>query len=893
MKYLAVNLVLWSFFIGFSLHGQQKNALEGNWYDNFARVGLLSAASYALAFDSNGHMWISTNGNQTGLEAPRLKKWDGRTWKFKDPGFDHIITAMVFDENDNLYVGGTFQNIGELEAAHVAMYDGEQWHSLGSGLDRTGTQPPQVRSLRIHNGSLYVGGIFNQAGDSNANNIARWNGSQWSALPGLAMVSGAHVNDMIVLDDVLWMATQNADFNNGLIRYDLVANNLLDPLIGSISSGSHHVYSLSAGSDGKVYFSGNFTSIIGQPIVHVGYYDTVENEFHSMGSGAAHQGVRFVRADENGYVFVAGNFIQIDGVDARYVAMWDGTGWHDLDGGLQGRRTQSNPTQPRPADPNDIAIGPDGNLYVAGVYIGAGDKIVYRVARWDREEWHALGNGLGGSFLFDYPGSAVRSMFQSQTGEILVAASAAFSIGGKITRNVAAWDHNQENWRPLDGGLVGDVFTITEDDDGIIYAGGNFFDIFGENSGSRIAYFDGEHWTGLGEDLSGTVNSLLIAHDGTLYAGGTGGGINFHRWNGEAWESVFETAASGIVRDLALTPNGDVLVGGEFTRINGDDNLRRIALWDGEEFHALDNGILGSGVVIAITFTVLGEPVVAGTFNIGTDGGDDHRVAVFRDGEWQALGEGLRLGSVNALVTGPRGEIYAGGRYINDLEGDFIRLSVWNGEEWLPFYEPVTSAGRIYDLLIDDEGRLWAGGFFTHAGDMNSFAIAMWSGEVQYLGDYRLSIEIEGGGSTDPGQGDHLIAAGETVTVNAIPDAGYRFDHWLLDGENITDDPISFVLDYNTQLKAVFAEDGTTSVVDAKNPGNLRVFPNPATSQISIIHDTNIQKVILSDLSGRVVQQVKVNTTETSLNVTALQTGIYILEVITENEPQRVKVWVR
>jgi len=50
MKYLAVNLVLWSFFIGFSLHGQQKNALEGNWYDNFSRVGLQSAASYALGF---------------------------------------------------------------------------------------------------------------------------------------------------------------------------------------------------------------------------------------------------------------------------------------------------------------------------------------------------------------------------------------------------------------------------------------------------------------------------------------------------------------------------------------------------------------------------------------------------------------------------------------------------------------------------------------------------------------------------------------------------------------------------------------------------------------------------------------------------------------------------
>lgn len=892
MKYLVFNLVFWIFIFGNSVHGQQKEAIHGNWYDNFSRVGLHSAISFAITFDSHGHMWISTNGGQTTLITPRLKKWDGRSWTFKDPGFDHNITAMVFDDDDNLYVGGTFQNIGEQEAAHVAMYDGTQWHNLGSGLSRSGSQLPQVRSMHMHNGNLYVGGIFDQAGSVNTFNIARWNGSEWSQLSGLGMAQTAHVNDMIILDDMLWMATQNADFNNGLIRYDLEQNTLLDPLIGSMSAGQH-MYSISAGPGDKVYLSGNFTSISGQPIVHVGYYDTEEEEFQPMGGGAGFNGINHIRAHENGNVFVGGSFTEIDTVDARYIAMWDGTQWHDLDGGLQGRRNIGSPNVLTSADVNDLAFGSDGQLYVAGRFQGAGDKIVYRVARWDGEEWYALGKGLGGSYFFDSPASAVRSISQLQSGEILVGGSDAFSFGGKIMRSISAWDPGQENWRALDGGLVGNVMTAVEDEEGIIYAGGAFIDIYGDNTGSRIAKFDGEHWTGLGEDLSGTVNSLLIAHDGTLYAGGTGGGINFHRWNGEAWESVFETAASGIVRDLALTPNGDVLVGGEFTRINGDDDLRRIALWDGEEFHALGNGILGSGVVIAITFTVLGEPVVAGTFNIGTDGGDDHRVAVFRDGEWQALGEGLRLGSVNALVTGPRGEIYAGGRYINDLEGDFIRLSVWNGEQWLPFYQADDLGRRIHDLLIDNNGRLWAGGYFTHAGDMNSYAIAMWSGEVQYLGDYRLSIDIEGAGATDPGQGDHLLPAGETVTVNAISEPGYRLDHWLLDGENITDEPISFVLDYNTNLKAVFVEDGTTSVADAEDPGNLRVFPNPAISQISIMHDTKIQKVILSDLSGRIVKLSKVNTTETSLNVSALQTGIYILEVITENEPQRVKVWVR
>lgn len=893
MKYLAFNLVFLSFIFGSSVHGQQKQAIQGNWYDNFSRVGLLSAISYAIAFDSDGHMWISTIGYQTGLEAPRLKKWDGRSWIYKDPGFDHNITAMVFDENNNLYVGGTFQNIGELEAAHVAMYDGEQWHSLGSGLDRTGSQNPQVRSLRIHDGNLYVGGIFDQAGGVGLNNIARWDGNQWSALSGLAMVQNAHVNDMIVLDDVLWMATQNADFNNGLIRYDLAANQLLDPLIGSISAGHHHVYSLSSGPDGKVYFSGNFTSISGQPIVHVGYYDTVENKFQPMGDGAAHHGIEFVRAHENGNVFVAGNFTQIDGIDARYVAMWNGTDWHDLDGGLQGKRNLSNPQQLTWAEPKDLAIDPDGNLYVAGRYIGAGDKIVYRIARWDGEQWHALGKGLGGSLFFDIQSGTTNAFFESQTGEILVAGTGAFSFGGKIMRSISAWDPEQENWSALGGGLVGNVYTIFEDEEGAIYSGGSFSDIFGDNTGSRIARFDGEQWHGLGDGLGGTVRSLIKDRNGTLYAGGIGSGISFHKLTGETWESVPSSISGGNVNALALNPDGDIILGGGFNSINGDENFRKIAIWDGEEFHPLASGIQGTGIVYDITFTVLGEPVIAGNFSIDTDEGDNHGVAVFRNGQWQALGEAISLGNIYALATGPRGEIFAGGNFRHDTIGDWIHLSVWNGEQWIPLDGDDGISGRVYDLMFDSEGRLWIGGNFSYAGGLSSYGIAMWSGEVQYLGDYRLSIDIEGAGATDPGQGDHLMPAGETVTVNAIPDPGYRFNYWVLDGVNITDEPISFVLDYNTRLKAVFVEDGTTSVADAEDPGNLRVFPNPAISQISIMHDTNIRKVILSDLSGRIVHRARVNTSQASLNVSALHPGIYILEVITENEPRRVKVWVR
>ena len=892
MKYLAFTFVFWIILLGYSVHGQQKNLVEGTWYDNFSCAGLRSTISYAIAFDSNGNMWVSTNAYHSGSHVPaRLKKWNGRSWAYKDPGFDHNITAMVFDENDNLYVGGTFENIGDLEAAYIAMYDGENWHSLGNGLDRTGWHNPEVNSLQFHNGNLYAGGNFDQAGDVDVYNIARWDGSEWSALPGFDMAAGAHVNDMMVLNDVLWMATQNVDYNNGLIRYDLAADNLLDPLISAISGG-HHVYSLTAGPDGKVYISGNFTSINEEPINHVAYLDPDDNEFHPMGEGVGFQRIDFVRAHENGDVFVAGNFIEIDSVEARHVARWDGTGWHDLDGGLQGRRNFSNPEQPTSAQVNNLAIGPDGNLYVAGRIMGAGDKIVYRIPRWDGEQWHALGNGLAGNLFSDEQIGFTDALFVSESGKILVGGS-AFSYGGKVMRKISAWDPVQESWNALGEGLSGNVRSVYEDEEGTIYVGGSSNLFLGEYSGSRIGRFDGEQWHGVGDGLGGTVATIIKDQDGILYAGGSGTGLSFHRLNGDSWEPVASSMPGANVNALEITPEGDIIIGGGFHSINGDDNFRRVAIWDGEEFHPLANGIQGSGVVNDITFTVLGEPVIAGTFSIDTDEGDNQRVAVFRNGQWQALGEAISAGTINALATGPRGEIFAGGNFRHDSIGDWIHLSVWNGEQWIPLDGDEGLNNRVFDLIFDNEGRLWMGGTFGYAGGISSYRVAMWQGHVEYFGNYRLTIEAQGEGNTDPGIGEHILPAGETVTIDAIPEEGYRLDYWELDGVNLTDNPLSFELDYNTHLKAVFVEDEATSVAYAGDMSNLRVFPNPATDQFNIIHDVTIRKVILSDLSGRIVQHTKVNTTETTLNVSALQNGIYILEVITDKDAQSVKVWVR
>ena len=58
----------------------------------------------------------------------------------------------------------------------------QTWSALGSG-SSNGVNSG-VLALSTLDGILYAGGYFDEAGDTSAMRIAKWNGAAWSALPG-------------------------------------------------------------------------------------------------------------------------------------------------------------------------------------------------------------------------------------------------------------------------------------------------------------------------------------------------------------------------------------------------------------------------------------------------------------------------------------------------------------------------------------------------------------------------------------------------------------------------------------------------------------------------------------------------------------------------------------
>lgn len=69
---------------------------------------------------------------------------------------------------------------------------------------------------------------------------------------------------------------------------------------------------------------------------------------------------------------------------------------------------------------------------------------------------------------------------------------------------------------------------------------------------------------------------------------------------------------------------------------------------------------------------------------------------------------------------------------------------------------------------------------------------------------YTLFINASIGGTTHPAVGTYEFTEGTIVNVAPIPDNGYRFVDWTLDGQMITDNPINVTMNADHSLTAIF-----------------------------------------------------------------------------------------
>lgn len=130
----------------------------------------------------NGKLIAAGYFDYSGVETlHNIAVWDGAAWHTLGGGTDYDILDVIVYHGD-LIATGYFGVADGSQANCIARWDGQTWQPLGSGLTPDPNDYASGNALAIFNGNLIVGGRFAKAGGVSAHNIARWDGTTWSAL---------------------------------------------------------------------------------------------------------------------------------------------------------------------------------------------------------------------------------------------------------------------------------------------------------------------------------------------------------------------------------------------------------------------------------------------------------------------------------------------------------------------------------------------------------------------------------------------------------------------------------------------------------------------------------------------------------------------------------------
>jgi len=703
---------------------------------------------YALAvFDDGSGPALYAGGlfsSAGGVSAYSIAKWNGSSWSALGSGTNGIVYALtVFDDGTGpaLFAGGYFTFAGGVAAKCIAKWNGSNWSALGSGLTdpiNTHEWTPNLRALCVFDDgsgpALYAGGDFNTAGGVTANNIAKWNGSNWSALSsGMTTFNDefSGVFSLETFDDgngPAMYAGGSFDYAGGIPVGNIAIAKwrgsgwsalTQDPFVSPVTF-VHDLTVFNDGSGASLYVAGN------------GVYKwtgSAWSELNEITYGALSLGVF---DDGSGPTLYVGTYEY--GYDWPTILKWAGTTWSTLSNGLSDSVAA-------------LAVFDDGTgpaLYAGGNFLHVGGILdnVYHVARWNGVTWSALGGVNGPASSTDYNTSVTAlTVFDDGSGPALYVAGTFYGIFNRI----AKW--NGSTWSKLANGLNGEVAALAVFDDGsgpALYAGGSFTSAVGGVAANRIAKWNGMNWSNLGSGLNNPVASMAVFDAGSgpaLYVGGS-----------------FTNAGGGVAN--------------------------RIARWNGSTWSALANGVNGTVSALTVFHDGSSAALYAGGSFTSANGGVANRIAKWNGANWSPLGSGMNLSvlSLAGFDDGSGSALFAGG--IFTVAGGVVAkcIAKWNGTTWSPLGNGVAggpSAGgtsSVLALTVFDGGNgpgLYAGGDFGSAIDSLDSYLAKWGGcSTTAWSNLGLALPGATGVPLLVGTGDLVAGSAGTLALsNAAPSA--------------------------------------------------------------------------------------------------------------------------
>ncbi len=708
----------------------------GAWDARFGMAGT-NENVLAIAVGENGEVYAGGRFTKAGgNDAQHIARWDGRSWQALGEGVNGDVHAIAVDGTD-VYVAGDFNVAGGINAVGIARWDGAAWSNVGDGTgpvdNRYGTlETGYIYTLLVGDGVLYAGGNFAKIDGIDANNVAQWDGTTWSALGG-------------GMGDLDWDGTT---FIPEGIVYALAMDN------------------------GLLYAAGEFLLADEQEVNSIAQWDgtswsglnggvTLED-----GNNTPQKGTIRALAVNNGAVYAGGWFSKAGGKAANHVAVWQDDAWGTLGVGVRAEEF--------PSYPQIYGLAFSGNtLYAGGRFAGAGNQNIDLLAKWENNGWSEVGTGVSSDGYDE-----ILVLTAGLADDLYVGGSSRI-IGDQRVDNIAHWQNG--SWRALGGGLLeneyGDgpatPYAIVVGDDGRIYAGGEFTIAGGVRVSNLAMWMDGG-WHNIG-NANARVRDMVLGGD-DLYVVGEFtqiGGIaanHVARWNQttQQWSAL----GAGINDAVYAVDYADGLlyVGGGF-KAAGNVTAEDVAYWDGTNWHAFGTK--------ARIFEVGDQGSEVGTYvNDILVNGD----SVYIGGHFQVIQIGTNTADLSSFVV--THNIVEWQRstdewfYLGDLAQRGVSYSGYSG-----FNIDATSLALVGNTL-------YVGGHFNQSGALAASNLASWD----IAGNQWVSLNASLGGvdesgvealatyGTDLFVGGKFLSAGN-ATVNFVAQLDTQTNTWSdLDG---------------------------------------------------------------------------------------------------------------
>jgi hypothetical protein len=283
----------------------------------------------------NNNMYI---GGAFGYAGPKIAQgiviWRNYQWDTLCYGLYAPAKGMLF-YNNKFYVGGNFWEVDTLNngygqipnTRYLASWNGSRWFALTNFCPNN-----EVKTLCKYDNNLYVGGSFNQIGSTWYGKITRWDGAYHQVgTQGLTLNGTSYVSSMLIYNNKLIVGGYfSADSLNNIATWD-------GSQWGKIGNGlNSYVNRLLVDTVHNWLYAGGAFYLLGDSLTQGGWgiakWDSTKWEIVGGGSNCDIVAMEFYR----GNLFVSGCFDTIGGKRITSFAKWNGQAWDSVPGGPDG-----------------------------------------------------------------------------------------------------------------------------------------------------------------------------------------------------------------------------------------------------------------------------------------------------------------------------------------------------------------------------------------------------------------------------------------------------------------------------------------------------------------------------------------------------------------------------